>query len=241
MTIVAIHQPNFFPWLGYFKKITVSDRFIFLNDAQFPLGMGNWGNRVSLLVADESRWVTAPVVRSGAGEQRISEVKFAERANWRGKFIRTLETNYRKAPFYEETMQFLRPLIENPDSSLASYNMHAIRAISAVLGIEEGKLVVASDIGTGEVSTQRLIALTKALGGTVYLSGDGAGGYQDDAAFAEASIALQALSFKHPRYRQLAANEEFVPGLSIIDPLMNIGADNTAEMLAEDTRVGDAS
>ena len=50
--IVAIHQPNFFPWLGYFDKINKSDIFIFLDDVQFPKKGGNWTNRVQLMVLE---------------------------------------------------------------------------------------------------------------------------------------------------------------------------------------------
>ena len=48
--VVAIHQPNFFPWLGFFDKILCSDVFIVLDHVQFPKSEGNWSNRVRMAV-----------------------------------------------------------------------------------------------------------------------------------------------------------------------------------------------
>ena len=74
--VVAIHQPNFFPWLGYFDKIARSDVFIFLDDVQFPKTGGVWSNRVKILIGGEARWSTAPIDRSFTGTRKICEMHF---------------------------------------------------------------------------------------------------------------------------------------------------------------------
>jgi hypothetical protein len=63
-TVVAIHQPNFLPWLGFFDKLARADVFVLLNSVQFPrTSKGTWINRVKLLVGGEARWATVPIVR----------------------------------------------------------------------------------------------------------------------------------------------------------------------------------
>ena len=104
MITVAIHQPNFFPWLGYFDKIAKCDVFIVLDDVQFPKGDGSWLNRVRLLVGGEPRWVTAPIVRAFHGVRLVGQVEFHSSTPWREKVLKTLTANYARAPFFEETM-----------------------------------------------------------------------------------------------------------------------------------------
>ena len=60
--VVAIHQPNFLPWLGFFAKLARADVFVLLDDAQFQKKRGTGSNRVKLLVAGRAAWVTVPIV-----------------------------------------------------------------------------------------------------------------------------------------------------------------------------------
>ena len=106
--IVAIHQPNFFPWIGYFDKIARCDAFVILDDVQFPKTGGTWTNRVKLPISGEPRWVTAPINRNYSGVRKISEIEFTGNQAWRDKILKIIEFNYKKAPFYVEMFSFLR-------------------------------------------------------------------------------------------------------------------------------------
>jgi hypothetical protein len=228
--VVAIHQPNFFPWLGYFNKIARSDAFVFLDDVQFPKTGGVWCNRVQLLVADEPKWVSAAVERNYHGTRTIREMQFAA-SEWRQTAFRSIEGNYRKHPCYAEVMPVLQPLIENGETSVAAYNIRAIRTIAERLGLDVSHLHCSSEIEHAGASNERLCSLTLAVGGVTYMCGGGADSYQEEAVFTAHSVALMRQSFVHPTYPQRRRKEGFVPGLSIIDALMNVGWAATAALV----------
>jgi hypothetical protein len=224
----AIHQPNFFPWLGYFDKIARCDVFIVLDDVQYQKTGSSWSNRVMLALAGEARWVTAPLRRPAHGTQRIDELEWAPQP-WREKLLKSLETAYRRAPFHAEAMQLLEPLVRNPESRVAAYNVQAIQAIAAALGLDR-RFLLASSFAVHATATERLIELVRRAGCDTYLCGGGAGGYQDDQLFAAAGLHLQYQAFAHPQYTQHAA-KEFLPGLSVVDALMNCGIARTRNFL----------
>jgi hypothetical protein len=98
--IISIHQPNFFPWLGYFDKIAKADVFIFLDDVQFPKTGGVWTNRVKFIVSGEPNWITAPIDRNYSGTRNINEMQFLPNNSWRDKTRKSIENSYRKHPYY---------------------------------------------------------------------------------------------------------------------------------------------
>lgn len=220
--IVAIHQPNFFPWLGYFDKIARSDMMILLDNVQFPKTGGTWTNRVKLAVNGAPAWVTLPITRNYSGTRLISEMRINETTDWRRKLLKTIQTNYGKAPYFKKTQPLVEHLIMNPTESVAEYNISAIRSICAMIGINPEKLVIGSTVNAEGTATDLLINMTRAVGGTAYMCGGGAGGYQEDEKFAEAGVKLLYQDYSHPGYLQTGSND-FIMGLSIIDALMHLG------------------
>lgn len=227
----AIHQPNFFPWLGYFDKIIRSDVFVLLDDVQYQKTGGNWTNRVQMMISRQPKWVTAPVDRSYSGVRQIREMRFSPvELGWREKMARAIEVSYARAPCFKESYALISPLLMNPEDSLGLYNIHAVQGLCEVIGIDPGKLVPSSRFGYGTTATELLIDLVKGVGADAYLCGGGAGGYQDDEKFATAGVELIYQNFRHPEYRQSGA-AAFVPGMSIIDALMETGVDGTRRLL----------
>jgi hypothetical protein len=230
MTLVAIHQPNFLPWLGYFDKIRRADVFVVLDSVQLPKTGGTWANRVKLLVSGAPAWVTVPIVRDYHGTRTVADTEIDNRAPWRSKVLKTIELNYRRAPKFDAVFPWLADLVADSAGKIAEYNLNAIRAITKVLHIDSTKLVMASGTGVDGQATELLISMVRAVGGDAYLAGGGATGYQDDAMFSHAGLELQHQDFHHPVYRQFNS-AEFVPGLSIVDALMNCGFEGTSELL----------
>jgi hypothetical protein len=235
--VVAAHQPNFLPWLGFWDKLRRADVFVLLDDVQFPReGAGVWTNRVQLLVSGRPQWVTVPIRRAGRGLQRVRDVRIDESRPWRRKLLRTIEVNYGRAPGFDEAFPLVSELIRLPTDVLAELNEHGIRQIAAALGLDAGKLVRGSSIATAAAGTELLVELTLALGGTAYLSGDGAGGYQDAERYAERGLELRVQGFEHPSYPQAGAGP--VHGLSIVDALLHCGVEGTRRLLRLDTPPG---
>ena len=230
MRICAIHQPNFFPWLGYFDKIRRADVFVILDHVQFQKTGGTWSNRVKVLVSGEPRWITAPVERAHHGIRLINQIRFNESSSWREKLFKTLSANYRKAPFFSEAIELLGPQVCRTESGMASYNIQAVTAIANALGIDTTKLIRSSSLAVVGQGTDLLIAITRAVGGGSYMCGGGAAAYQDDQAFARSGLGPVYQDFSHPVYPQ-SGSRLFVPGLSVIDALMNCGIRGTRALL----------
>jgi len=227
--VVAIHQPNFHPWLGYFNKIARSDAFIIMDNVQFSKKGGTWSNRVRLVVNGKASWVTMPVVRSFHGTRIIKDMEIDNSTPWREKLLKTVQMNYAHAPFFKQVFPLFTDLVSNPTDSLAEYNKAAINILAKAVGLDISKLVIGSTLEVEGDATNLLISMTHAVGGTAYLAGGGAG-YQEDDKFVSAGIELIYQNFISPVYPQ-CNTAEFISGLSIIDALMNVGFDGGKAML----------
>lgn len=226
--VVAIHQPNFLPWLGYFDKLARADVFVLLDSVQFPRsGHGEWMNRVRLLVQGRPAWATVPILRRGV--QAIRDVEIDETQPWRRKLLRTLETNYGRAPFFEETYAVVNDVLDLETDNLADLNVHAVERLAAFLGLDDADVLRSSTLDVHGEGSDLLAEITRAVGGTVYLSGDGADEYQREESYEDRGLELRYQQFDHPTYGQNA--EEFFAGLSVVDALMACGRDGVRRLL----------
>ncbi|HEV3051073.1 MAG TPA: WbqC family protein, partial [Longimicrobium sp.] len=173
------------------------------------------------------------ICRGYHGVKPINDIRFDDRIPWRAKLLKTLTANYAKAPFLEETLDLIAPLAADPDDRLSDYNSRAIKAISRALGVDTGKIVTASELSVEGSGNELLISLTKHAGGTAYMCGGGSGGYQQDDLFTQAGVELVYQNFSHPVYPQYQRPDRFVPGLSIVDALMNLGLEALRALLHE--------
>lgn len=233
--IAAIHQPNFFPWLGYFRKIARADCFIFLDSVQFPrTGKGTWTNRVRMLIAGEARWVTCPIQRSSSLAP-ISDIRMDDAQPWRDKVLRSIAMNYRRTAHFGQVLPMVEGLMAQKTDSLAAFNMTTVTTIATALGIERrfecsSKLM---DGTAGEAGSALLAGLCQAVGADTYLAGDGAGGYERPEEYALRGITLMRNQFVCRPYPQVGATE-FVPGLTVLDALFNLGVDGTRRLILEE-------
>ena len=220
MTIIAIHQSNYMPWIPYFSKISESDVFIFFDDSQYQKNV--FMNRNKIKTPNGMMYMTIPLESKKSYLKNIDEVILPANDHWKKKHIKAINANYAKAPFFEEVSEFLTKIIEQPHENLSSLNQSLIIGILKYLGIET-KIVNSTDfiIDSNLNPTERLIHLIKAAKGNIYLSGPYGKKYLKESVFSKENINLVYIDQNLSNYEQLWG--DFVPGLSIIDALFNMG------------------
>lgn len=221
LMIVAIHQPQYFPWLGYFDKMDQADVFVLLDNVQFK--KNEWQNRNRIKTMHGWQWITVPVLHHFPS--LIRDVRINPDIPWERKHRQALLTHYGRAPYFQEHAAFFRETYSRRWEKLADLNVHVIRYLAKALGITT-PLVLASELPTAEDPTERLITICWYLGATAYLSGKDGGRYIQTDRFAEEGIRLLFQDFCHPVYPQLYG--DFLPQLSAIDLLFNCGSVSSA-------------
>lgn len=217
--IVAIHQPNFFPWLGYFDKMKQADLFILLDTV--PFTKGGYQNRAQIKSSQGAQWLTLPVVTKGRLGQITLDVEIEPLSTWRKDHQKTIESLYRKSPHFEAVYSGLCSLYQSNCEKLVAFNAPSIEWIKRMLDIKT-PLILASEMGVEGSGSELLLKLTQKAGGTAYLSGPSGRNYLDQSLFEKAGVELRFHSFKPFPYPQRYG--DFIPGLSALDYLFNAGA-----------------
>lgn len=216
---VAVMQPTYLPWMGYFDLIDQVDLFVLYDDVDFS--KQSWQQRNRIKTSSGVQWLTVPVLWKGKSGQKIQDVQINPRSNDLAKHVKTIEQAYSKAPFQKAYIGELSALLSGSHSFLADLNTALIRWFCEKLGIRT-PLVKSSELNLEGERVERLIHLCRAVQATRYLSTPGSKVYIDENNLFEPNrIELVYHRFAHPVYRQL--HGEFVPYLSALDVLLNEG------------------
>ncbi len=216
---VAIHQPQYLPWLGYLDKVDSADLFILLDTVQYK--KHEWQNRNRIRVKDGWQWLTVPII--DRFPERIDQVEINPSADWQRKHYQALRLHYAKAQFWEPLGPDLLGLIERPWTRLAELNCAALHLLCRHLGITTPR-VLASSLTAREEPTDRLIDLCRVVGGSTYLAGQGGADYMNLDRFRDSGIGLEVQAYRHPTFPQ--RYQPFVSHLSVIDLLFNCGPES---------------
>ena len=216
---IAIHQPNYIPWIGYFDKMAKSDIFVLFDDVQFPRGK-EFANRNRIKTPQGALWLTVPVKNKGS-ILKINEIEINNDIDWNIKHQKTIKTFYTNSPFFHEYEQKFENILLDKWTKLCNLNVELIKLIVSILKIDT-KLVFSSELKAEGEGTEKILNILKLLDANEYLTthGPGAQRYLDEDIFRKNSIKLLFHDFKHPVYSQLFG--EFIPNLSICDLLFNV-------------------
>jgi hypothetical protein len=219
--ICVIHQPNFLPYLGFFDKILKSDVFIIYDTAQYS--KNDFHNRNKIKTISGALWLTVPV--SVTVGMQIKDVKIAS-SHFIKKHLSTIKMNYSKSHFfdiyYPAIEEIYCSVLSNP--SLVDFNVKFIKFILEILGYN-GKIINSSSLNVSNdlKSTAAIVAMCRNINADIYISGVGAREYLEEQFFSQNNIELRWQNFSHPVYSQNFG--AFVPNLSILDAIFNIGPD----------------
>jgi|TARA_B110000459_G_scaffold186636_1_gene218312 hypothetical protein len=219
---IAIMQPTYLPWLGYFGLIDQVDIFIIFESVQFS--KRSWQQRNKIKTASGPIWLTVPVTSKGKRGQLINEVEIDTIRNFHTTHIASLENNYRKSPYFSEYSPELFSLLENGHVYLSELTTELIEWFCKVLGITTSIKYSSKMENTGK-NADLLAMLCGQVGATEYLSAPGSRDYLVDSdAFDKRNIPIKYNEYEPKEYPQLFG--EFLPYMSIIDLLFNMGPES---------------
>lgn len=217
--LVAIHQPHYFPWLGYIDKLDRADLFIYLDHVQYE--RGGWQNRNFIKTANGAIRLTVPVRRGALQEPLLDKVMDDSRP-WRRNHAATMRQAYRRAPFLDLYPHIVDVTVEAAEERLVELNLRCCSLVADAFGVTTPTLR-SSELGPVHgAKSDMLVELCRRVGATAYLSGDGAG-YLDEQAFVAARLDVVRQRFNHPTYRQQHMQHGFIARLSVVDLLLNEG------------------
>lgn len=218
--VVAIHQPDYLPWLGLYYKMAHCDTFIYLDDAQYS---NEAAHNFNVIKTPQGELTLKVPVKQHLGDL-ICDVPTRDELRWKEKHLKTLQMDYSKAPFFKDIYPGFAEVIEKHSGSIAELNMAINRFICDGFGIHP-TILKSSDLGCQSTREQRVIDLTLAAGGDEYLSGNGARVYQEEEHFTAQGVKLTYLDYKPIEYKQIWPKVGFLPCMSAIDYIFNCGFD----------------
>jgi hypothetical protein len=216
---IAISQPTYLPWIGYFDLIEQVDTFVFLDNVQFE--KQSWQQRNRIKTPTGLQWLTVPVVFRGRLGQDIRAVELRE-SDALTKHLKSIELNYRRAPFFDEYYPQLENLLGDAPPFLSDFNIGIIRWACDVLRMKT-RLVKASELPATGTRAELLACICMSQRASEYLSPIGSYVYllNERGALESKGIAILFQHYLHPEYRQMFG--AFVPYACFLDLLFNEG------------------
>lgn len=218
--VLASHQPDFLPYMGFFYKAARCDTLVFSDDVLYSKkGMHNW-NRIKTPVGSQK--LTVPV--HSHHDLRLCEITMADIAYGIRGVVKTVDQNYRRAPHYDEgslILGIMSQFATFPRLDMVEFNATIIQFIMECFGIKPRTLLASKYLHLTGRKDERIFQMCEELGADIYLSGTGACDYHQPEEYAAHGIELVYTDYRPVEYPQLYG--PFVPNLSVVDYVFNCG------------------
>jgi len=224
---IAIMQPYFFPYLGYWQLMQAADEFVAFDDVNYI--KRGWINRNRILVNGKPSYFTIPVLAISQN-RKINDHQIASGSEWRTNLMKTLQHAYSKAPFYEETLDLVRGILFFPEDNLSKFLVHQLDSVAAYLDIDVKISHASERFHNQEMKgVERIIDMAKHARASMYINPPGARDMYEQDRFASQGLDLRILVPELREYPQRYPG--FEPNLSLIDLLMEVGRESVKERL----------
>lgn len=222
---IGIHQPYFFPYIGYWQLMNIADIYVIADSMQY--GKQGYSNRNNILI-NKNRYLFTLEVFGVHAATHINHVQVGRNSN---QIIKSIFHAYKKAPYFEEIYPMLEEILLNDEKNLAKYVGYSIERVAQYLDIDTN-IIYLSDLQQGETSLKgqdRVIDICKRLNADRYINAIGGQELYNKVNFLKEEIKLNFLKIGNIEYKQF--NNEFVSNLSIIDVMMFNSKKEIKEML----------
>tara|TARA_R110002072_G_scaffold33696_17_gene101888 strand:- start:19169 stop:19873 length:705 start_codon:yes stop_codon:yes gene_type:complete len=225
--IVSIHQPHLFPWLNYFNKIAKADVFVVLDDVQFRRRY--FQNRAKIKAGDSEKLITIPL-KKHPQSTLIKDIQI-EKSKEYENILKTIESFYKKCPYFNDYFLDIASFFQKEYTSLSELNIDLLKYFLKILNIET-EIHISSKLTVDEIDpNKRLLKICQLFGAENYIAGMGGKNYMHIDLFQNNDIEILWQNYDNGSISYPQLGKEFVPGLSIIDVLFNVGAEKTRELI----------
>lgn len=243
---VAIMQPYFFPYLGYFQAMHAVDKYI-LHDQLNYIKEGFIHRNRYLTTGGDVKFFNVAVQKKSSNAL-IADIRVADHVGWRGKIKEQFKQNYRRAPFFEDVFPLVEKVVDADTDLLAEINAKSIAMVKGYLGLScdlvpnaenyldiednlraiyvkgvEGRAVV-------EKKTMRVLMVCQRENADIFVNATGGRDlYRPDQfrAYGVDLYFVQSDLIKYPQYGM----KYFQPNLSILDALFNCSPEHVVDMV----------
>ncbi|MGD9605734.1 MAG: WbqC family protein [Bacilli bacterium] len=231
---IAMMQPAFLPWQGFFELLYKSDCFIVLDDFQFSVQSYHQRNRL-FVNKEQIGWYTVPVRKKASFGGTINNTVINNNIPWRIKMWKRIQQNYSKASYFNEIAPLIKEWLLSSNEVLSDFNIAFINIVCSILKIDT-KILLSSQFTTKAHRSYKVLELLRWGKATQYLCAKGSFGYmKKDAIFPVDDIEILFQDYTPEKYVQIGSETDFFPFLSILDALLNIGPDQTLELIKNGT------
>jgi hypothetical protein len=216
---VAIMQPYFLPYIGYFQLMGAVDKFILLDSANYI--KGGWINRNRLLLSGTAHTFTIPL-QYASQNKLICQSEIAPDEKWGAAFLKKISYAYAKAPHYSAVKKIIESIVCHDETRLEAFIANSLSCVARYIGLTTDLVPTSQHYGSATLKGQeRIIGICREEGAQQYVNSEGGRSLYKREAFYDQGIDLKFLSSTPTEYDQgLLANTPFVPNLSILDVLM---------------------
>ncbi|ACS81654.1 WbqC family protein [Maridesulfovibrio salexigens] len=224
---LSIMQPYIFPYLGYFHLIQATDSIVFYDDVNYI--KGGWINRNRLLISGTPSFFTVPVIKASPNK-KINEIYVSLSDKWVVKFLKSLRQSYGKSPFFEDVFPLVESVFFEQNVKLSSLAIDSISSVYKYLGIELNFVTSSGSFSDTQIfnGESRVLEIARKCKAKMYLNVSAGRHLYSHDSFSRQGIELRFLESDFPEYPQTVSS--FVPGLSIVDILMNNSRDIVIDM-----------
>ena len=253
---LAIMQPYFFPYIGYFQAISEVDKYILYGNVTF-IKKGRLNRNQIVLKNGDILQILVPLIHKSSNVL-ISNVQIDNHQEWKKKILKTIYMNYKGSVSFDEVFQLLEDILRTEYNFLFDLNSQSIISIARFLDIQTEiacdntkyfnleKSLISSELGTFDVlqdlmeihpitKVARILQMCKIENSNIYINAIGGQNLYYKEEFAQYGINLKFLKSNEFTYRQF--NNKFISKLSIIDVLMHNGKEGTKKLLKEYTLI----
>lgn len=226
---IAVMQPYLFPYIGYFQMIRAVDTFVFYDDVNF-IKQG-WINRNRILLNNKDFMFTVPLQKANSFcliKDTLINEKFY--GNWKIKFQRSINQNYKKAPYFDLVNELINAVLEKDYRTISDLAIKSTIAVSDYLELKTKFHISSQAYENRELERfDRLLDICKKENANHYINAIGGQALYKKEDFQSEGIELQFIKPLPIKYTQF--DNEFVPWLSVIDVLMFNSVDEVNDML----------